>query len=247
MRRVLRRAAELEAAGADPADRLDVDAVVAAATEAGIPEDVVRRAVAYERLGPPPARRGRVLGEPVVIVDDEVRDAADAVLRRLDAWLVGGHHLRRDRLHAGGGTWTRRRGVVGSLTRTIRQVTGEGFLGDLERVDVTAVDTGAGSCVVRVAADRRRERHLRGAAGAAVATATTAGVVAGAVLLSPLALLAAPVSVAAGTGIALGGRRRARRVAHEIDRLLDHVERGARPTRLGADLARRVVRGPAVP
>jgi hypothetical protein len=247
VRRVLRRAAELEATDPGRDERLDVDAVVAAATEAGLDEDVVRRAIAFERLGPPPGRRGRLLGDPVVVVDEELHGSAEDVLRQLDAWLVAGHHLRRDRLHAGGGTWTRRRGVVGSVCRTMRQVTGEGLLGDLARIDATAVDSGTGSCVVRVTADRRRERRLRGAAGAAVAGATTAGAVVGAVLLGPLALLAAPVSLLAGTGIALGGRRRARQVADEIDRLLHHVEHGARPTRLTTDLARRVIRGPAVP
>jgi hypothetical protein len=100
---------------------------------------------------------------------------------------------------------------------------------------------------VRVAADRRRERRIRGAAGATVATATAAGAIVGAALLGPVVLLAAPVSVVAGTGIAVGGRRRARRVQGEIDRLLDSVEHGARPTRLGTDLARRALRGPALP
>lgn len=247
VRRVLHRATELDGTAPAADDRLDADALVAAAAEVGIPEHVVRRAIALEQLGPPPRRRGRVLGAPVVVVEEDVHAPAADVVRRLDAWLVAGHHMRRDRVRGGTGTWTRRRGIVGSTFRTIRHVTGEGYLGDLARIDVTAVDCGDGSSVVRVAADRRRERVARGAAGAAVATATTAGAVVAAALLGPVVLLAAPVSVVAGTGIALGGRRRARRVAGEIDRVLDSVEHGARPTRLSADLARRVVRGPALP
>jgi hypothetical protein len=247
VRRVLRRATELDAATTSADDRLDADALVAAAAEAGIPEHAVRRAIALEQLGPPPRRRGRLLGPPVVVVDEELDGPSDDVVRRLDAWLVAGHHMRRDRVRGGSGSWTRRRGVIGSTFRTIRHVTGEGYLGDLAKIDVTAVDCGEGACVVRVAADRRRERRIRGAAGATVATVTAAGAVVGAALLGPVVLLAAPVSVVAGTGIAVGGRRRARRVAGEIDRLLDSVEHGARPTRLGTDLARRALRGPALP
>ena len=39
-------------------------------------------------------------------------------------------------------TWSRRRGVVGSTFRSLRQATGEGYLGDLERIDVMALDSG---------------------------------------------------------------------------------------------------------
>src|SRR5204863_283752 len=120
--------------------------------------------------------------------------------------------------------------------------TGEGFLGDLERIDVVALDTGAGTCVVRVVADRRRDRRTRGVAGAAVGGAATAGAVVGAVALGPWLLLAAPATVAIGAGIAVSGRRRARRVEGEIDRVLDSVHHGDRPVRLGPDLARRVAR-----
>ena len=82
---------------------------------------------------------------------------------------------------------------------------------------------------------------MRNATGAAVATVATAGAVVGAVVVGPLLLLAAPVTVAAGAGIAATGRRRARQVAGEIDRVLDSVGHGARPTRLAPELARRVV------
>lgn len=242
---MLRRAVALEGDGVGQVpdvEGIDADAVVAAATEAGIPEDAVRRSLAMERLGSPPPGHAGVLGAAVVVVTEEVAGDVDEVLGRVDAWLVSGHHMRRDRLHGGAGTWTRRRGVVGSTFRSLRRVTGEGYLGDLERIDVVAVECGAGTCVVRVAADRRHERRVRGATGAAVATVTTMGVVVGAVAVGPLLLLAAPVTVAAGTGIAARGRHRARRVAGEIDRVLDSVDHGTRPTRLAPELAKRVVR-----
>jgi hypothetical protein len=245
VRRVLRRAVDIE--GADErrlpdADALDVDAVVAAATEVGIREDAVRRALALERLGTAPAGRGGLLGPAVVVVTDEVAGDADEVLARVDAWLVSGHHMRRDRLRGGAGSWSRRRGVLGSTYRSLRRATGEGYLGDLERIDVVAIDSGAGTCVVRVAADRRGERRVRTVTGAAVGTVATASAVVGALALGPFLLLTAPVTVAAGAGIAVSGRHRARRVAGEIDRVLDSVDHAVRPTRLAPDLAKRVVR-----
>ena len=60
--------------------------------------------------------------------------------------------------------------------------------------------------------------------------------------LGPLLLLVVPATVAAGAGIAVSGRRRARRVAGEIDRVLDSVDHHLRPTRLVPELAQRVVR-----
>ena len=245
---MLRRAVELE--GSDEralpeAGGLTSEALVAAAIEAGIDEGAVRRSLAIERLGPPP-RRGGLTGAAVVVVTDEVDGTTDEVLHALDTWLVSGHHLRRDRLRDGAGTWSRRRGMLGSVFRSLRQATGEGGLGDLDRIDVAAVDCGEGSCVVRVAADRHRERRVRAAAGAAVATVTTAGVVVAAALVaSPVLLAAAPVTaVAAGAGVAATGRRRAARVAGELERVLDDVEHGVRPTRLAPHLARRVTGRP---
>jgi hypothetical protein len=196
--------------------------------------------MAIERLGLPPGSHGVLLGPAVVVVDDELAgDAADA-LAGIDRWLVGGHHMRRDRLRAHSGTWTRRRGLLGTAFRSLRHATGEGFLGDLERIDAVALDTGTGTCVVRVMADRRRDRRSRGVAGAAVGTAATAGAVVAAVAIGPWLVLAAPATVAVGTGIAVSGRRRAQRVEVEIDRVLDSVDHGTRPVRLASDIARRV-------
>ena len=146
------------------------------------------RAIAIERLGPPPAGHlgDRLVGAGTVVVDEELPGRAYDVIARIDAWLVDGHHLRRDRLREDRGEWSKRTGVVGAAIRTIRGVTGEGRLGDLRRVAATARDTGTGTCVVRVEADRRHDRSVHAAAGAVVAGAGTAGVVAVAVVAAPV-------------------------------------------------------------
>jgi hypothetical protein len=243
--RVLRRASEL--AGADPGDPFELGAIdertlVAAAVEAGIPASAVRRAIAIERLGPVPSTHvgDHLVGPTVVIDEQELPGRAADVLARIDTWLVAGHHMRRDRLRDGRGEWSKRTGLVGKTIRTMRHVTGEGHLGDLERIAATARDTGTGTCVLRVEADRRRDRAMRVASGIVVGGAATAGVVGVAVATIPLVLVAAPVAVAAGCGVAATGRRRARRVVLELDRVIDAVDQHVEPARLRVDLVRRV-------
>jgi hypothetical protein len=195
-----------------------------------------------ERLGPPPSAHlgDRLVGAGTVVVDDELPGRADDVMARLDAWLVAGHHLRRDRLRDGHGEWSKRTGLVGRTMRAVRGATGEGRLGDMRRVAATVCDTGTGTCVVRVEADRRVDRTTHAATGVFVAGAGTAGVVVAALLAGPLLLLAAPVTVAAGVGVAATGRSRAGRVEREVGRVLDAVDQHARPARLSVDVARRV-------
>ena len=243
--RVLRRASEL--AGIDADDPLELGAIdeetlVVAAVEAGIPAPAVRRAIAIERLGPaPPAHVGDSLVGPTIVIDEqELPGRADDVLSRIDTWLVAGHHMRRDRLRHGRGEWSKRTGIVGTTIRTIRHATGEGHLGDLQRIAATARDTGTGTCVVRVEADRHRDRTVRVASGVAVGGAAAVGVVGVALVTAPLVLLAAPVAIAAGCGIAATGRARANRVVREVDRMIDAVDQQVEPARLRADVYRRV-------
>ena len=246
-RRVLRRATELAHTNLvlDDPDRLDGQTLVEAAVEAGIPEREVRRAVAVERLGPPPAHHmtDGLLGPATVAVDEELVGSAGDAMVRLDAWLVGGHHLRRDRLRIGHGVWRKRPGVVAATFRTVRHATGEGHLGEVRRIEARAVDTGTGTCVVRIAADRKRDRRVRGAAGAVVATLGT-----GWSWASPWSprrscwrshrwqWWPAPGWLPAAAGPATA-------VETELDRVLDAVDREAPPVRLSADVVRRVIGG----
>ncbi|MET0907939.1 MAG: hypothetical protein ABWZ99_00605, partial [Ilumatobacteraceae bacterium] len=88
--RVLRRASELselypdgdgDGDGDGDVDVIDERALVAAATEVGITADAVHRAIAVERLGPPPGRHlgDRLIGAGTVVVDDELPGKADDV------------------------------------------------------------------------------------------------------------------------------------------------------------------------
>jgi hypothetical protein len=243
--RVLRRASDL--ANDDQQVLLELgsvseQALVEAAVEVGIPAAAIRRALAVERLDPAPRPRAgdRFVGASVVAIDAEVVGSASDVLARLDDWFVDGHHLRRDRLRDGQGVWTKRTGIVGRTVRTVRVATGEGGLGRVRRVAVSTGDTGTGTTVVRVEADQSRARRTA-AAGVALAGAGMLGTVVLAAVAGPLLLIAAPIGLAVGIGVAGGARSRANALAREVDRVVDAVDDNIAPTRLRADIARRVV------
>ena len=247
--RILRRADALDVHDEDD-DRssgIDESALIAAVEEVGMSIEAVRRSIAIDRLGPLPATHlgDRLLGPWMVVVDDEISGTPTEVLARFDAWLVDGHHLRRDRVRNGDGEWSKRSDLMGVAIRAIRSATGEGRLGDVERVTVTVRDTGMGTCAVRVMVDRVVDRRVWGSAGSAVAAAGTAAVVVAiSVVASPFILVAAPVAVGAGTVVATRSRHRAKRTSRELERLVAAVQEQSDPTRLRVDVARRVVGRP---
>ena len=241
--RILRRAGDLERSGGDQdeASTIAEASLIAAAEEVGMSADAVRRSIAVERLGPLLiARPGdRILGPSHVYADGEVDVPAVDAFARVDSWLVDGHHLRRDVLRSGHGEWSKRSGFVGVTVRTIRNATGEGKLGDFERVDAAARDTGNGSSVVRITVDRTTNRRFAGGGGTVVAIGGMTGAVVGAAAATPFVLLAMPAALVAGVGVALTGRKRARDTERELRRLIDAVGAGVDPTRLSLDVVRR--------
>jgi len=241
--RILRRAGDLERhpVSDDSPGVIAESSLIAAAEEVGLSADAVRRSIAVERLGPPPAtRRGdRLIGPAQVSADAEIEASPADALARVDAWLVGGHHLRRDALRAGHGAWSKRTGLVGATVRTIRNATGEGKLGDFESVDAAVRDTGSGSSVVRITVDRSANRRLAGGGASAIAVGGVTGVVVAAVAATPVVMLAMPTAIVAGTAVVLTSRKQAREAQREIRRLLEAVRAGHAPTRLGVDVVRR--------
>jgi hypothetical protein len=241
--RILRRAGDLERDGdvRDEQGTIAEASLIAAAEEVGLSVDAVRRSIAIERLGPVPVslHGDRLVGPSRVFADGEVDAPAKAALARVDAWLVDGHHLRRDVLRPGHGEWSKRSGLVGVTVRTIRNATGEGKLGDFERVSAEACDTGSGSSVVRITIDRTTNRRVAGGGATVVAVGGMTGVAVVAVVATPVALLAVPAAIVAGVSVALTGRKRARTTEREIRRLLDSVGAGTDPTRLSVEVVRR--------
>ena len=143
-------------------DGIDERTLVGRGDEVGIPADDVRRAIAVERLGSAAGTRRRRRARSRVVVVEADRGQADAPgpARR---WLVAGHHLRRDRLRGGRGEWRKRTGLVGVTMRTVRARPARVSSGAAARRRPTVRDTGTGTCVVRVEADRRGDRTAHAA------------------------------------------------------------------------------------
>lgn len=194
MARILRRASELERADElpDETGTISADSLIAAAEEVGLSVDAVRRSVALERLGPLPVPHlgDRIVGPSKVCADAEVNVPADAALVRIDSWLVVGHHLRRDVLRSGHGQWSKRSGLVGVTVRTVRSWTGEGKLGDFERITAVARDSASESSMVRLTIDRATNRRWSGGGGIAIALGALTGVVVAAMVATLLLRLA---------------------------------------------------------
>lgn len=192
--RILRRASELERADElpDETGTISADSLIAAAEEVGLSVDAVRRSVALERLGPLPVPHlgDRIVGPSKVCADAEVNVPADAALVRIDSWLVVGHHLRRDVLRSGHGQWSKRSGLVGVTVRTVRSWTGEGKLGDFERITAVARDSASESSMVRLTIDRATNRRWSGGGGIAIALGALTGVVVAAMVATLLLRLA---------------------------------------------------------
>jgi hypothetical protein len=244
VQRVLRRASEFTPAHPDvPAlgHRIDEAVLIDAAAEVGIPEEAVRRALAWERLPEAPHRRAldALAGPAQVVTGREVPATVDVALGRLDDLLVKGHHLRRERSRADAGEWRRREDWAGSVMRQIRGLGGEGRLGTAEAVTGRAVAAGAGACVVQVDVDRGGARSTR---LAAAGITTGAGVAVGAAIAltaTPIGWVLVPLAGWGGWWVARTGRRQAQRTRRELERLLDAVEEGRRPRSLVHDVAHR--------
>lgn len=241
--RALRRASELVPAHPEvmaPTTGLSEQVLVEAAAEVGIPADVVRHALALERLGPvsAPARGDRLLGPATIETDTTTDWSVDDTLRVLDAWLVHDHHLRRDAARPDGGAWSMRRDAAARVLRGVRSLSGEGRLGKVPLVQARAQPLPTGS-VLRVQVDRTTSRTAARNAGLTAATAATGALAAAAVAVDPMVLAATPIAGVVGIVVAARGERRARQVRHELDRLLERVRRGERPPSLTTSLRRR--------
>lgn len=226
--RILRRATELSP---DEHERpaIDQDALVEAASEAGIPVDAVRRSIAIERLGPTsgPATLDRLVGPTFVLVEREVAVDPDTALDRLSAWLKSRHYLRQERSLPGEMTWAKRKGLAASALRSTRSITGEGRLGDVKLLRAQAVPVDDDSCLVRVSIDRSRNRRSKLAAGSVLGAGSVVAF-SGAAIATPIGLAGIPIA-AVGVGVARTGHRHANSLERELERLLDAVQSGRGP------------------
>ena len=241
--RVLRRASELADDGTPPVDGIDEEALVEAADEVGIPVDAVRRAIAVERLGPAPGGRlgDVVLGRSIVVVDAELPGPAvrrDGPPRRLAG----------RRPSPATGAAARGSGRMGQAHGHRRDVDphralgprrppagpGEPGRGDGPRHRRRVVRRAHRGRSLRRPADDRRRRRRRHRPRFRRRPRRCRGSRTG--------------HVAGGSRCRVGrrrrgvaGRGRASRIEHDVQLVLEAVDQGDRPGRLGTGAMRRAV------
>jgi hypothetical protein len=243
---VLRRAAELDAEGGLPVPLggLDPEVVEAAAIEAGLSPQAVRRAL-NEVLHPdehtPDVYADGKLPSRQMVVEREVPGAAADVEPQI------GRFLRRQlfeqkRVFADGSRWAPRRGVAASVMKGL-DPGGKLSLKQVRSVSVTVSEMGAveadaaPSVLVRVALDLTGVRSIHttwlgvGAAAGGAAMVGSAAVIG----VDPLALVSIPVAGGLTAGGHFIGRHEARteveRIHTAVAGMLDHIEHGERVDR----------------
>lgn len=233
LERIMRRAAELQATDRDLADGLTPDEVVALAKEVGIPESHVRRALIEERHAPlaptPPTWADGVLGRADLVRARVVPGEPAAVQRTLLDWMAKHEVLAVQRQVPGRIVWERQGGLQGAMRRSSAAL-GRGdrtFMltkATEVRAEITSVEAGWSQVTLQIDAARERSTFLIGAG-----VMTGSGAVAGGIL----AVLHAPVLIAAAPVLMLGGaamlvarafRPVSVRLGLGLERVLDFLE-----------------------
>ena len=224
--RILRRAVQLERAEG-PVGGLSHSALEEAAAELGVQPSALAMALAEWRIGVTGGRAplGQLLVGPNRITVIRSCSVSAAQASRLSGqWLERRHLLRLSEAGADVVVARRRRDPVATAGRAMRSMHGAGGLSKVREVRSAVGQLGDGPAALCLQADVSDSRAGAIATGCAIATVAVAGVGLGAVALSPLWLVAAPVALAAGVVVA---RRTHRRTVRRVQGCLEETSEAA--------------------
>lgn len=234
LERILQRAAELQAAGADVGDGLSRDEIVALGKEVGIPEAQLRQAMLEELSRPaetPP--RGLLdtwFGSATHATRRVVKGSVAEVEQKLLRWMEEQEILVVQRHTSGFIAWEPLGGWQAALRRSSRTMRAGAQAVTLDRatsVQATITQLEPGYCQVTLTADLSRLRGSFIGGGLGLLTSLTGAsaimAVLGAYWLAPAALLVA--GAVGAVGIARQFRPAGDRAAIGLERALDHLER----------------------
>lgn len=242
---VIRRAADLTLSDTDAEEQLSEDEVLRIATELGLPTKHVRQAIYElpELESEPVALRG-LFGPPVVVVARAVPGDADAVMRRLEDYMVTREYLQVQRRGQGKAVFAPAEDAISGLARGLTRPSSRFSLARARRVAVAARPLEAGRTHVQIATDMGEQR------GSAMKTGVVLGSIGGLAVGSAAAALVdlqfgPGFAATVGSFVAFGGglagtlwatvaatgtrfRRRLLGARTELESLLDRAERGER-------------------
>ena len=252
LERVLARAAELQAAEADPGELTLTEAqILDVGNEVGIPAKHLRQALAEERSRVAvPVERGRVaaiFGSATVSASRTVRGTPAALFDKLDDAMQREESLRVKRRFPDRIAWEPRGGMATEFRR-IMNVGGHGYRLARAEVAATVIAVDAERSIVRLDASLANVRTQRMAGGSAVVV--VGGAFTGILLaLGVMAAVAVPPVAAALVAGYFVARSHAPQVAGAqlaLEQMLDRLERGEmqRPSLLSAITASAGLRWP---
>lgn len=232
LERIIQRAAELQTAEREMGDSLTSDELMALGREVGIPGQYLQQAMLEERtrLGQVGATGlfERVTGPGQIAAQRVVRGTSDEVEQALLRWIEKNELLCVQRQQTGRITWEPIGGMQAAFRRSTAAL-GSGkrpfMLSRAATVSATVLPLEPGYVHVALSADTRKVRNEYVGAGAALAGAGTAALVALGALL-PLALLPLPLAFGVGYGVLRRFAPAVARIQLGLERALDFLEQG---------------------
>ncbi|HUG27344.1 MAG TPA: hypothetical protein VMK53_03535 [Gemmatimonadales bacterium] len=234
--RVLQRAAEMQLSEAEVGDSLTEKDVLDLGRQVGIPGKYLQQAMLEERskvtLANPKTVLDSWVGPGEVMAQRVVQGDQESIERTLLQWMEKNELVTLQRQQPGRLSWERLGPMQAALRRgasVLHAATARFMLSRAEVVSATITPLEDGFCHVSLTAELRQARGSYIGGAAAAASFGVAGTAVLAALGAMVAITALPV--VGGLGIGYLVRRRyppvAERVQLGLERVLDHVERGA--------------------
>jgi hypothetical protein len=243
LERVLARAAELQAAEADPGELTLTEAqILDVGNEVGIPAKHLRQALAEERSRVEvPVERGRVaalFGAATVFASRTVRGTPAVIFDKLDDAMQREESLRVKRRFPDRIAWEPRGGMATEFRR-IMNVGGHGYrLARAQEVSATVIAIDAERSIVRLDASLANVRSHRIAGGSAMLAGggVTSGVLVALGVMAAVAALPVAAGLVAGYYIARSHAPQVAGAQLALEQMLDRLERGElqRPSLISA-------------
>jgi hypothetical protein len=243
LERVLARAAELQAAEADPGEpRLTEAQILEVGNEVGIPAKHLRQALAEERSRVEvPVERGSIaalFGSATVSATRTVHGTPATLFDRLDSAMQNEESLRVKRRFPDRIAWEPRGGLATEFRR-IMNVGGHGYrLARAQEVSATVIAIDAERSIVRLDASLAnvRSQRIAGGSGVAVLGGVSGGILAALGVMTAVAALPVAAGLVAGCFVARSHAPQVTGAQLALEQMLDRLERGElqRPSLISA-------------
>jgi hypothetical protein len=253
LERVLARAAQLQAAEADPGELTLTEAqILDVGKEVGIPAQHIRQALAEERSRVAvPAESGSIaalFGAATVSASRTVRGTPAAIFDKLDAAMQNEQSLRVKRRFADRIAWEPRGGLATEFRR-IMNVGGHGYrLARAEEVAATVIAVDAERSIVRLDASLAnvRTQRIAGGSGVLAAGGLSSGILIALGVMTAVAAIPVAAGLVAGYFVARSHSPQVAGAQLALEQMLDRLERGElqRPSLISAISASAGLRWP---